>query len=66
MTVDHLGAARTSYEAEGQWTSPVLFTPADITRFLDATERIPVASPSQGVSPCNVEAFGPRRTPVSH
>src|SRR6478735_7533644 len=39
VTID-LGASRRSYEAEGQWTSPVLFTPAEITRFLDATERV--------------------------
>jgi hypothetical protein len=33
-----LGAACKSYEAEGQWTSPVLFAPAEIARFLEATE----------------------------
>ena len=40
MVAVDLGVARTSYEAEGQWTSPLLFTPAEITRFLDATERV--------------------------
>ena len=38
-TVD-LDAARSSYEAEGQWTSPELFTAAEIARFLEATERV--------------------------
>lgn len=35
-----LGAARASYDADGQWTSPPLFTAAEIARFLAATERV--------------------------
>jgi ectoine hydroxylase-related dioxygenase (phytanoyl-CoA dioxygenase family) len=51
MVAVDLGAARTSYEAEGQWTSPVLFTPAEITRFLDATERVVAGRHRSGRAP---------------
>jgi len=50
MAID-LGAARTSYQAEGQWTSPVLFTPAEITRFLDATEQVVAGRNRSGRAP---------------
>ena len=58
VTVD-LGAARTSYEAEGQWTSPVLFTPAEITRFLDATERVVAGRHRSGRAPMLCLPFEP-------
>lgn len=51
MVAVDLGAARTSYEAEGQWTSPVLFTPAEITRFLDATEGVVTGHHRSGRAP---------------
>jgi ectoine hydroxylase-related dioxygenase (phytanoyl-CoA dioxygenase family) len=53
------GAARTSYEAEGQWTSPVLFTPAEITRFLDATERVVAGRHRSGRAPMLCLPFEP-------
>ena len=58
VTVD-LGASRTSYEAEGQWTSPVLFTPAEITRFLDATERVVAGRHRSGRAPMLCLPFEP-------
>ena len=51
MVAVDLGAVRTSYQAEGQWTSPVLFTPAEITRFLDATERVVAGDHRSGRAP---------------
>jgi ectoine hydroxylase-related dioxygenase (phytanoyl-CoA dioxygenase family) len=54
-----LGASRTSYEAEGQWTSPVLFTPAEITRFLDATERVVAGRHRSGRAPMLCLPFEP-------
>src|SRR5262245_55387376 len=35
-----LGAARAAYDADGQWTSPVLFSPDEVERFLEATDRV--------------------------
>lgn len=58
LTVD-LGTARTSYAADGQWTSPVLFTPAEITRFLDATERVVAGSYRSGRVPTLCLPFEP-------
>ena len=58
VTID-LGAARTSYEAEGQWTTPVLFTPAEITRFLDATERVVAGRHRSGRAPMLCLPFEP-------
>jgi len=58
VTVD-LGASRRSYEAEGQWTSPVLFTPAEITRFLDATERVVAGRHRSGREPVLCLPFEP-------
>lgn len=58
MAVD-LGAARTSYEAEGQWTSPVLFAPAEIARFLDATERVVAGHHASGRVPTLCLPFAP-------
>ena len=59
MVAVDLGAARTSYEAEGQWTSPVLFTPAEITRFLDATERVVAGRHRSGRAPVLCLPFEP-------
>ena len=59
MVAVDLGAARTSYEAEGQWTSPVLFTPAEITRFLDATERVVAGRHRSGRAPMLCLPFEP-------
>ena len=58
VTID-LGASRRSYEAEGQWTSPVLFTPAEITRFLDATERVVAGRHRSGRAPVLCLPFEP-------
>ena len=58
VTVD-LGVARTTYEAEGQWTSPVLFTSAEITRFLDATERVVAGRHRSGRAPMLCLPFEP-------
>lgn len=59
MVAVDLGVARTSYEAEGQWTSPVLFTPAEITRFLDATERVVAGRHRSGRAPMLCLPFEP-------
>src|SRR5262245_52479445 len=59
MVAVDLGAARTSYAAEGQWTSPVLFTPAEITRFLDATERVVAGRHRSGRAPVLCLPFEP-------
>jgi ectoine hydroxylase-related dioxygenase (phytanoyl-CoA dioxygenase family) len=59
MVAVDLHAARTSYEAEGQWTSPVLFTPAEITRFLDATERVVAGRHRSGRAPMLCLPFEP-------
>lgn len=59
MVAVDLGAARTSYEAEGQWTSPVLFTPAEVTRFLDATERVVAGRHRSGRAPMLCLPFEP-------
>jgi ectoine hydroxylase-related dioxygenase (phytanoyl-CoA dioxygenase family) len=59
MVAVDLGAARTSYEAEGQWTSPVLFTPAEIMRFLDATEHVVAGRHRSGRAPMLCLPFEP-------
>ena len=59
MVAVDLGVARTSYEAEGQWTSPLLFTPAEITRFLDATERVVAGCHRSGRAPTLCLPFEP-------
>ena len=59
MVAVDLDAARTSYGAEGQWTAPVLFTPAEITRFLDATERVVAGRHRSGRAPMLCLPFEP-------
>ena len=59
MVAVDLVATRTSYEAEGQWTSPLLFTPAEITRFLDATERVVAGCHRSGRAPTLCLPFEP-------
>ena len=59
MVAVDLGAARTSYESEGQWTSPVLFTSAEIARFLDATERVVAGRHRSGRAPMLCLPFEP-------
>ena len=59
MVAVDLGTARTSYEAEGQWTSAVLFTPAEIARFLDATERVVAGRHRSGRAPMLCLPFEP-------
>ena len=39
MTID-LAEAREAYDADGQWTSPVLFSADEVERFVNATERV--------------------------
>ncbi|HEV7733477.1 MAG TPA: phytanoyl-CoA dioxygenase family protein [Candidatus Binatia bacterium] len=58
MTVD-LDLARASYEADGQWTAPVLFAPTEITRFLDATERVVAGQHRHGRAPTLSLPFAP-------
>lgn len=61
MVAVDLDAARAAYAAEGQWTSPVLFTPAEITRFLDATERVVAGRHRGGVDVDAIDVSHPCR-----
>src|SRR3954464_3387244 len=54
-----LDAARASYGADGHWTSPVLFTPAEITSFLDATESVVAGRHHTGRAPALCLPFEP-------
>src|SRR3954453_6735039 len=58
LTID-LGAARAAYDADGHWTAPVLFSSADTTRFLDATERVVCGEYRRGRAPTLCMPFEP-------
>ena len=58
MTVD-LDEARACYDAQGQRTSPLLFTPSEISGYLDATEQVVAGRHRSGRAPTLCLPFEP-------
>lgn len=54
-----LDAARAAYDADGHWSSPVLFEPDEVQRFLAATERVVAGEHRLGRAPTIALPFEP-------